>query len=125
MLEMMYSEDSLRSQMKEGSKFIIVYNNERPVGFAAYQKLTPEKFKLHKIYILPSQQKKGTGRFIIDHILTIVKEKGGSSLHLQVNKNNKAKEFYERLGFKEIETIKLDIGKGYFMDDYIMEKSIN
>lgn len=124
MLDLMYSEDSLRSQMAEGSQFIIVYDHAEPVGFASYQRLTPDTYKLHKIYILPSQQGKGTGRFLVSYILNEIKKEGGTSLHLQVNRNNKAKQFYERLGFTQIEQIKLDIGKGYFMDDYIMEKKV-
>jgi ribosomal protein S18 acetylase RimI-like enzyme len=110
--------------MKDGAQFLVVYDDKEPVGFASYQSLTPEIYKLHKIYILQSQQGKGTGRFVIDYILDDIKNKGASALHLQVNKNNKAKQFYERLGFQAIETIKLDIGKGYFMDDYIMEKKL-
>lgn len=124
MLEMMYSESSLKRQMEEGSQFIIVYNEDDPVGFASYQRLSPEIYKLHKIYILETQQGKGTGRFAIDHIIDNIKQKGASALHLQVNRNNKAKQFYEKLGFYPIEEIKLDIGGGYFMDDYIMEKKI-
>jgi diamine N-acetyltransferase len=125
MLDMMYSEDSLKRQMAEGAEFIIVYDNDNPIGFASYQRMTPDKYKLHKIYVLPDQQGKGTGRSIIDYVMNDIKKKGGRSLHLQVNKNNTAKEFYERLGFKEVEQVKLDIGKGYFMDDYIMEKTFN
>ena len=124
MLDMMYSEASLRNQIKEGAQFVILYDNGLPVGFAAYQRLTPGTYKLHKIYILPAQQGKGSGRFLVDYILNEIKQQGGTSLHLQVNRNNKAKQFYERLGFSEIENIKLDIGNGYFMDDYIMEKTI-
>ena len=124
MLDMMYSETSLRKQIAEGSQFIIVYDDKVPVGFASYQRLTPDKYKLHKIYVLPSEQGKGIGRFVISYVLEEVKKEGGNSLHLQVNRNNKAKQFYERLGFNEIEQIKLDIGQGYFMNDYIMEKKI-
>jgi ribosomal protein S18 acetylase RimI-like enzyme len=49
---------------------------------------------------------------------------GAESLELQVNVNNKAKGFYERLGFVEREKIDLDIGNGYFMNDYVMEKKL-
>ena len=40
-------------------------------------------------------------------------EMGAESLELQVNVNNKAKGFYERLGFVKREKIDLDIGNGY------------
>ncbi|MBI5856822.1 MAG: GNAT family N-acetyltransferase [Sphingobacteriales bacterium] len=124
MLNMMYSESSLKKQMNDGSQFIIVYENERPVGFASYQEIKPSVFKLHKIYILADQQGKGTGRFVIDHILSEIKKAGAASLQLQVNRHNKARSFYEKLGFTVIEEADFDIGNGYFMNDYVMEKKL-
>jgi diamine N-acetyltransferase len=124
MLEMMYSEDSLRKQITGGSQFIFIYDDGEPVGFASYQEIKPAKWKLHKIYVLTSQQGKGTGKFMIDYIIDEIKESGATSLELQVNIDNKAKGFYEKLGFTQREIIKLDIGNGFFMNDYVMEKKI-
>jgi diamine N-acetyltransferase len=125
MLEMMYSESSLTKQIKEGAQFIIVYDNGEPAGFASYQEIKPALFKLHKIYVLPSQQGKGTGRLVIDHIITEIKQQKAQALQLQVNRNNKAKDFYEKLGFAVVEEFKLDIGNGFVMDDYLMEKKLD
>jgi GNAT superfamily N-acetyltransferase len=124
MLEMMYSESSLQKQMADGAKFIFVYDNDEPVGFASYQQIKPAIFKLHKIYVLPSQQGKGTGKFVIEHIISEIKKENATALQLQVNRGNKARYFYEKLGFSVIEEINLDIGAGYVMDDYIMEKAL-
>ncbi len=124
MLEMMYSESSLQKQIADGCQFIIVYNETDPVGFASYQALTATVYKLHKIYVLGSYQGKGTGRFIIDHIFANISLKGVLALQLQVNRDNKAKSFYEKLGFMVIEEANFDIGNGYFMRDFIMEKKI-
>ena len=124
MLDMMYSEASLQKQMEEGIKFILVYDETAPVGFAAYQEIQPAIYKLHKIYILTSQQGKGTGKFVIEHIIHDIKQKDADALHLQVNRHNKARSFYEKLGFAVIEEADFDIGNGYFMNDYIMKKKI-
>lgn len=124
MLDMMYSESSLQKQMKEGSQFIFVYDVNEPVGFAAYFEKEPSIFKLDKIYILPSQQGKGTGKFVIDYIINDIKQKNAKALQLQVNRYNKAKSFYEKLDFTVIDEIDFDIGNGYFMNDYVMEKKI-
>jgi diamine N-acetyltransferase len=125
MLEMMYSQASLEKQMtKESCQFIIVYEDGNPVGFASYSETEPKRWKLHKIYVLQNQQGKGTGRFVIDHIIEEIKKKDASALFLQVNIHNKAKSFYEKLGFTEVDLINLDIGNGYFMNDYIMEKKL-
>ncbi|MBL7748249.1 MAG: GNAT family N-acetyltransferase [Chitinophagaceae bacterium] len=125
MLDMMYSQQSLQQQMESGAQFIIVYEKEKPVGFASYQEMKPALYKLHKLYVLPSQQGKGTGRLLVEYICTVITERKATALQLQVNRNNNAKTFYEKLGFTVLEEIDLDIGGGFIMDDYVMEKKIN
>jgi ribosomal protein S18 acetylase RimI-like enzyme len=124
MLDLMYSPAALQKQMDNGSNFIFVDDGDEPVGFAAYLAKGAGVFKLDKIYVLPSQQGKGTGRFVIDHIIAEIKKLGASSLQLQVNRANKAKSFYEKLGFVTIDYQDFDIGSGFFMNDFVMEKKI-
>ncbi|MGZ8557430.1 MAG: GNAT family N-acetyltransferase [Chitinophagaceae bacterium] len=124
MLDLLYSEKTLQQQMEQDVEFIIVDDGVQAVGFASFSFMNAQVYKLHKIYVLPSQQGKGTGRFIIDQLLKTMKEKGGLSLLLNVNRHNKAKSFYEKLGFVVISEEDVDIGNGYFMNDYVMEKKI-
>lgn len=124
MLNLMYSHSSLEEQMQQGAEFIIVSDEETPVGFASFQETEPFVYKLHKIYILPNRQGKGTGRFVIDYILDTLKKRGAGTLQLQVNRNNTACEFYEKLGFRVIKKADFDIGGGYFMNDFVMEKAL-
>jgi ribosomal protein S18 acetylase RimI-like enzyme len=124
MLEMMYSEASLKKQMDEGSQFIIVCDDAEPVGFASFRETKPAVYKLHKIYILTTQQGKGTGRFVIDYIINAIKQNGATDLQLQVNRHNKARSFYEKIGFTVMEEANFDIGNGYFMNDYVMVKKL-
>jgi len=124
MLNMMYSESTLEKQINGGSQFIFVYDDDEPVGFAAYFSKEASIYKLDKIYILPSQQGKGTGRFVIDYIVEELKKKEATALQLQVKRDNKARFFYEKLGFKILHEINVDIGNGYFMNDYLMEKKL-
>jgi Acetyltransferases len=81
----------------------------------------PGIYKLHKIYVLPYNQGKGTGKFVITEIIRAISRKGGKGLQLNVNRNNKAKDFYEKMGFVVIREEDIDIGNGYFMNDYVME----
>lgn len=124
MLNLMYSEASLEKQMEDGAQFLVIYDDNEPVGFASVIEKGPAIFKLDKIYILPSQQGKGTGKFLLDHIIAELKNKQATALQLQVNRFNKAKSFYENLGFVVLYESDFDIGNGYFMNDYVMEKRL-
>ncbi|MFN2438523.1 MAG: GNAT family N-acetyltransferase, partial [Chitinophagaceae bacterium] len=124
MLEKMYSKESLQKQMGEDHQFIILYEGDMPIGFASYSEIEPHLFKLHKLYILHAHHGGGKGRFVIDYIEKDILNKGARALQLNVNRNNVAKTFYEKLGFELIRSEDIDIGNGYFMNDYIMEKKL-
>lgn len=124
MLDWMYSTDSLKKQMDEGCTFLIASEDDTPVAFAAYHEEKQQVFKLDKFYISHSQQGKGIGKFIINYINEEIKKLGAKALQLQVNRQNTAKLFYEKLGFNVIDTADFDIGNGFFMNDYVMELSL-
>jgi ribosomal protein S18 acetylase RimI-like enzyme len=124
MLNMMYSTEALAIQMQSKHQFILVKDGEDYAAFASYALIKPAVYKLHKIYALPNQQGKGIGKFIIDYITKEIKKTGATILQLDVNRHNKAKGFYEKLGFKVVAEKDTDIGNGYFMNDYVMEKSV-
>lgn len=123
MLDKMYSKGELLGQLLEGHIFIIAEDNENQFGFAGYSIIDHEEriYKLHKLYVLPSAHGKGVGKILINEVFNQVKDAGGTALQLNVNKHNKAKDFYLKGGFNIKESVKLDIGGGYFMDDYVME----
>lgn len=125
MMEMMYSPASLKEQLKQNNEFIIVNDGPDPVGFASFGKEADGIYKLHKIYLLPHMQGKGAGRFVIEQILQAMRRKGCSALQLNVNRNNKAVDFYQKLGFEIIREEDNDIGNGFFMNDYVMEKRLD
>ena len=120
MLELIYSESSLQKQFDEQHHFLIVEEDKNAIAFADYSVLKDAIYKLNKIYVLPDQQGKSIGKSLINHVIDLVKQKGATSLLLNVNRNNKAKQFYEHLGFKVISEEDIDIGEGYFMNDFIM-----
>lgn len=127
MMEMMYSVSALQEQANSnGNHFIIATENEIPVGFASYEfnYNKTHKTKIHKIYILTNQQRKGLGKLLIDYINSEAILNNQIGLLLNVNRNNKAQYFYKMLGFLVSYEEIIAIGNGYVMDDYVMEKSI-
>jgi diamine N-acetyltransferase len=124
MLHLMYSPEALQQQMNDGALFVILYDEDVPAGFSSYQEIGDRLFKLHKLYVLPQMQGKGAGAFILNYIEKQIVENGEAALQLQVNKYNKAKFFYEKVGFAILKEVVFDIGNGYVMDDYIMQKKL-
>ena len=127
MMDMMYSVEALQMQANEKNHhFILAKENNVSVGFASYEfeANATDKTKIHKIYVLSSQQGKGTGKILLDFIANEAKSQNNSAVFLNVNKYNSAQFFYKKLGFELTEEVVIDIGQGYVMDDYVMEKKI-
>lgn len=126
MLDKMYNRGELLQQLMDGYIFLIAEEDEKSIGFASYSIIDHQKriYKLHKLYVLPDSHGKGIGKILIIDVVNQVKAAGGSALQLNVNKHNKSSDFYLKAGFKIKETMLLDIGHGYFMDDYVMELTL-
>ena len=125
MLRLFYAPEALQKQMEQGHQFIICYDGGQPVAFASWSEASPDIFKLHKIYIITGQQGKGIGRYIIDHIVSKLKQTGAKELRLNVNIHNRtAKAFYEKTGFRHLADEDIDIGSGYFMNDHVLSLAL-
>ena len=123
MLEKIYSLSSLQHQLSIlKHHFIIMTEDNTSVGFASY---SPHEnaaiYHLNKIYVLPSLQGKHLGQQLLNYIIIQIKKTGATTLQLNVNRFNKAIHFYEKQGFTIIREEDIDIGSGYFMNDYVME----
>ena len=126
MLELNYSLASLKKQMKEqGHVFLIARLNSEPVGFASFAATAkPGVYKLQKIYVSTTIQGKGLGKALIDAVIKEIQPLHAVSLQLNVNRHNQAVTFYQKFGFVIIKEEDIDIGNGYFMNDYVMEKKL-
>lgn len=126
MLDKMYNRDELLRQLQSDHAFLIASENGKDVGFAGFSLIdhTNNGYKLHKLYVLPEMHGKGVGRILIDEVVSQAALEGGKTIQLNVNRNNNAKDFYLKAGFTIKETVNLDIGNGFFMNDYVMEKAI-
>lgn len=126
MLNAFYSKESLQANMDNGHEFILAIENDIVLGFASFehQYQHKAKTKIHKIYMLPESQGKGLGKLLIATIEKTAIDNGSNNLLLNVNRFNKALGFYQKMGFNIIEEINIEIGLGYLMEDYIMEKKI-
>ena len=127
MMDMMYSTSSLKKQMDElNHHYLLVKDAGEYVGYTSYElnykgaSIT----KIHKIYVLPSLQGKGVGRFLIETIGDIARKNDNNELSLNVNRFNKAIDFYKRIGFDVVSNEDIDIGNGFLMEDFVLNKKL-
>lgn len=123
MVAMMYNTEELTKQLTSDHTFLLIWDGERAIGFAGYSpKEDAGIYKLNKIYLHPDYQGKGAGKFLINIVMDEVKATGAQVLELNVNRYNKARYFYEKIGFEVFEEKDINIGNGYWMNDFVMRK---
>jgi ribosomal protein S18 acetylase RimI-like enzyme len=95
------------------------------VGYCSHALLAVNEVKLEQLYLLPELHGLGLGKRMMVHIESHARELGRDTLVLQVNKQNtKAASVYLRAGFEVREEVCIDIGAGYVMDDFVMQKRL-
>ena len=123
MLEKFQSVNALREQLAHGYQYCFVRVGDRRVGFLAFY---PKEncLYLSKFYLLKAERGKGYARQMHGFVCQKAQEVGLSAVELNVNKNNSAVFAYEKLGFERVRAEKIDIGAGYYMDDYVYRYTI-
>jgi diamine N-acetyltransferase len=79
---------------------------------------------ISKLYVVAAHRSAGAGRRTLELLNGMARERGATHLWLTVNRGNPSVRAYERQGFKIVEAVVMDIGGGYVMDDYKMEKEV-
>ena len=127
MMEWMYSEDSLHKQMeKDGHIYYLAFKEDEPAGYLSIQPEGEHVFHLQKIYVLPSFQGMKLGKQLFEQAIKAIKElhPAPCQMRLNVNRQNKALAFYERMGMVKVDEGDFPIGNGYYMNDFIMGMDI-
>jgi len=128
MFEWMYSPKNICKQMEvDHHIYFIAYKDDEPCGYVSVEQQDTNLFHLQKIYVLPSFQGLHIGNFLFQAAVDYIKEIHPSPclMELNVNRDNKALHFYERLGMRKLREGDFHIGNGYYMNDYIMGLDIS
>lgn len=119
------SPEAMRSQIDSGYEYFQIHESGTNVGYAAIRHDAADaRVFVSKLYVLAAHRKSGAGRRTLELIEHMARERGATHLWLTVNKGNLSVRAYERLGFAIVESLVMDIGDGYVMDDFKMEKPI-
>lgn len=126
MMDMMYSSKAIEEQMQlKGHHFIIAEENSTALAFASYElNYRSETTKIHKLYVLPDTHGKGLGKKLLTVIENAARANTNDKIVLNVNRFNPALNFYLKVGFANMGEDNIDIGNGYLMEDYLMQKQL-
>ena len=125
MLHKYQSVKSMKNQLKENVYYYLIKYNQKPVGYLSFCKEKNTLF-LSKIYLLNNLRGKKIGKKALSFIENQARFLKLPRIYLTVNKYNlNAIQAYDKLGFKNIKSLVTDIGHGFVMDDFMMEKTLS
>lgn len=125
MVETFQSEEAVARQMdSEGYRYYLVYRRGEPVGYLGIQP-GEDKLFLSKLYLRKEARGRGFARQMLAFMEGFCRARDLHAIWLTVNRHNSGSiAAYEKMGFATVREQKADIGNGFVMDDYIMEKAL-
>lgn len=126
MLAQRYRPDLVRDELARGIWWDTLCDDGALVAFASsFPDDSNTAIKLDKLYVHPAHQRLGYGAALLEHTCERASRLGYSRVFLAVNKRNlNAINAYRKHGFAVAESVVKDIGAGFVMDDYVMEKVV-
>ena len=121
MLQKFQTTEALMAQIKEDMQLFWINVKGEHAGYAAIKRQENTYLFVSKFYVHQRFRGMGIGKSAMKFLSAKAAEMHLDGLELTVNKNNdSAISFYEALGFENILSQKVDIGGGFYMDDYVM-----
>ncbi|RDB71363.1 GNAT family N-acetyltransferase [Eggerthella sinensis] len=107
--------------------FMRAEDGGRIVGYTGgHAEPETNRFFISKVYLLADERGKGFASKAIAFYERLCRERGFEAMYLTVNKHNDLGiRAYLGKGFQTIDAVETDIGNGFIMDDYIMEKRVD
>lgn len=124
MLETFQTAAAMLRQLGEGYLYYLLKDDGEAVGYMAVQP-REELLFMSKFYLKATHRGQGHGRSALAFLTTLAAGKKLQKIALTVNKNNTlALKAYEKLGFVNVGAVVQEIGRGFVMDDYKMERCL-
>lgn len=123
MLGKYQSFEAIKQQLEEGYIYYIAIYGETPCGYCSIK--ADKGIFLSKFYVKQSYRGLGLGRAMLETISEYGKTHDEKRIWLTCNKyNSNTLAAYKKLGFNVIGDVVTDIGNGFVMDDYVLEKQL-
>ncbi len=114
-------KERLKNEKQQGIIMYGLFVEEKQVGFVALERLEAGTYEMQKLSVIPAYRHLGYGKALVDFVIQVVREKGGSKIIIGIIENNNVlRQWYEKLGFKMKEVKKFkylpfDVGIMYYL----------
>jgi GNAT superfamily N-acetyltransferase len=124
MLDKFQSAQAISSQLDAGTEYYLASVDGSLVGYTALVPDEPSsRLMISKLYVTKDQRGGGVGSGLLRFTESEGQTRHLTTLWLTVNRFNDGPiQWYLRKGFNKVDEVKKDIGGGFYMDDFIMEK---
>ena len=105
MLDKLYSQDAIRQEHdRDDHRYLIARADGERSGYALIIRQGPDLFFLPKIYVEENRRSRGVGTALIRRVIALVREShpGPFTIEVKLNRHNRARAFYAKLGFVKI-----------------------
>ncbi len=124
MLDGRYVPERMREYLNSDQRWMWVLRVDgEPAGYCSCSLADNDAMKLEQLYLLSTHKGQGLGGVMLRHVEAHARALARTRLYLTVNKGNTDSiAIYRKSGFVVREQAVFDIGNGYVMDDYVMQK---
>ena len=130
MVERFQTADAIRRDMASSAYeywFVLAPDDGRVVGYTGgHVEPKTGRFFISKIYLRACERGRHFASGVIAFYEELCRKRGLRAMYLTVNKGIVLGiRAYKGKGFEVIDAVETDIGQGFVMDDYIMEKRVD
>ncbi len=125
MVEMYQSKTALTKAItEEHYTYFLAYQEGRLIGYCGVKPEAGRVF-LSKLYLHRDYRGKGLSSSLLNQAIQFTQERNKQAIYLTCNKYNaNSLEMYAAKGFYKIDDVQTDIGRGFIMDDYVLQLDV-
>lgn len=124
MLDAFQSREAIAADIANGYVYTLAYREGEPCGYSAVR-FDEDALFLSKLYVRKDCRGYGIARAMVRAVEEAAQQRGLTKIRLTCNKGNAGSlAAYAQLGFARAADVVTDIGGGFVMNDYVMEKPL-
>ncbi len=125
MLETYQSVTAITNQIESDNyQYFTVSNGAENIGYFAFCP-KGEQLYLSKFYLKKEARGSGFGRKVLAFLESAARNMSAKALELNVYKgNDHTISIYKKMGFRIVSEPQIDIGNGFVLNDYVMQKEL-